>query len=43
MPSTLKKPQTRFGTVSFDYIEHRDPTFRKPNACNRIRNTRWLT
>jgi len=39
--SALKKPQTTFGTVNFDYIEHRDPTFKKPNACVRIRNTPW--
>jgi hypothetical protein len=39
--SALKKPHTTFGTVNFDYIEHRDPTFRKPNACVRIRNAPW--
>jgi len=39
--SALKKPQTTFGTVNFDYIEHRDPAFRKPNACTRIRSTPW--
>jgi hypothetical protein len=39
--SALKKPQTTFGTVNFDFIEDRDPTFRKPNACARIRNTPW--
>jgi len=39
--SALKKPQTTFGTVNFDYIEDRDPGFRKPNACTRIRNTPW--
>ena len=39
--SALKKPQTSFGTVNFDYIDDRDPTFRKPNACVRIRNTPW--
>src|SRR3954453_2960151 len=39
--SALKKPQTTFGTVNFDFIEHRDPTFRKPNACTRIRDTPW--
>jgi hypothetical protein len=33
--------QTTFGTVNFDYIEDRDPAFRKPNACTRIRNTPW--
>jgi len=38
-----KKPLTTFGTVNFDYIEHRDPTFHKPNACTRIRNTPWLS
>ncbi|MDI4237598.1 HD domain-containing protein [Bradyrhizobium sp. Arg237L] len=41
--SALKKPQTTFGTVNVDYIEDRDPTFRKPNACVRIRNTPWLS
>src|SRR3954447_22719690 len=39
--SAMKKPQTTFGTVNFDYIEDRDPSFRKPNACTRIRNTPW--
>src|SRR6195952_4019078 len=39
--SALKKPHTTFGTVNFDYIENHDPTFRKPNACTRIRNTHW--
>jgi hypothetical protein len=39
--SALKKPHTTFGTVNFDYIEDRDPSFRKPNACTRIRNTPW--
>ena len=39
--SALKKPDTTFGTVNFDYIEHRDPTFRKPNACTLIHNTPW--
>jgi hypothetical protein len=39
--SALKKPQTTFGTVNFDYIEEHDPTFRKPNACTRIRNAPW--
>jgi hypothetical protein len=41
--SALKKPQTTFGTVNFDYIQDRDPTFRKPNACTLIRNAPWLT
>ena len=39
--SALKKPQTTFGTVNFDYIESHDPTFRRPNACARIRNAPW--
>lgn len=39
--SALKKPHTTFGTINFDYIEDHDPAFRKPNACNRIRNTPW--
>jgi hypothetical protein len=39
--SALKKPQTTFGTVNFDFIENHDPTFHKPNACTRIRNTPW--
>ncbi|MCD9109074.1 HD domain-containing protein [Bradyrhizobium japonicum] len=39
--SALKKPQTTFGTVNFDYIEDHDPSFRKPNACTRIRDTPW--
>ena len=41
--SALKKPRTTFGTVNFDYIEDHDPTFHKPNACTRIRNTPWST
>jgi HD domain len=41
--SALKKPQTTFGTVNFDYIEYRDPTFRKPNTCTLILNTPWLS
>ena len=39
--SALKKPLTTFGTVNFDYIQDHDPTFHKPNACTRIRNTLW--
>jgi hypothetical protein len=39
--SALKKPRTTFGTVNFHYIEHRDPAFRKPNACTLILNTPW--
>jgi hypothetical protein len=39
--SALKKPQTTFGTVNFDYIECFDPTFRKPNLCTRIRGAPW--
>jgi hypothetical protein len=39
--SAMKKPHTTFGTVNFDYIEDRDPSFRKPNACTRIRNAPW--
>ena len=41
--SALRKPLTTFGTVNFDYIEHHDPTFHKPNACTRIRNAPWLS
>jgi hypothetical protein len=41
--SALKKPQTTFGTVNVDYIEDCDHTFRRPNACTRIRNTPWPT
>jgi hypothetical protein len=39
--SAMKKPQTTFGTVNVEYIECRDPTFRKPNVCARIRDTPW--
>jgi hypothetical protein len=39
--SALKKPQTTFGTVNFDFIENHDLTFHKPNACTRIRSTPW--
>jgi hypothetical protein len=39
--SAMKKPQTTFGTVNVEYIECRNPTFRKPNVCDRIRNTPW--
>ena len=41
--SALKKPLTTFGTVNCDYIEDHDPTFHKPNACARIRNTPWAS
>lgn len=41
--SAIKKPQTTFGTVNFDFVQHRDPAFHKPNACVRIRNTPWRT
>jgi hypothetical protein len=41
--SALKKPQTTFGTVNFDYIECFDPTFRRPNACTRIHSAPWHT
>ena len=40
--SALKKPTTTFGTVNLEYIECRDPTFRRPqNVCARIRNAPW--
>ncbi|MEY9752893.1 HD domain-containing protein [Bradyrhizobium yuanmingense] len=39
--SALKKPQTTFGTVNFDYIADHDPSFQRPNACTRIRNAPW--
>ena len=39
--SALKKPQTTFGTVNFDFIQDCDHTFHKPNACTRIRSTPW--
>jgi hypothetical protein len=39
--SALKKPQTTFGTVNFEFIEHRDPTFRKPSVCARIHDAPW--
>ena len=39
--SALKKPQTTFGTVNVEYIECADPTFRRLNVCDRIRNTPW--
>src|SRR6201996_7832371 len=39
--SALKKPQTTFGTVNFDYIQDHDPSFHKPNLCTRVRNTPW--
>jgi HD domain len=41
--SALKKPPTTFSTVNFDFIEDHDPTFHKPNACTRIRNTPWVS
>jgi hypothetical protein len=41
--SALRKPQTTYGTVNVDFIEDHDLTFRKPNACTRIRNTPWPT
>jgi hypothetical protein len=39
--SALKKPQTTFGTMNFDFIESVDPTFRKPNICTLVHNSRW--
>ncbi len=39
--SALKKPETTFGTINFDFIEYRDPTFRKPNLCTRVHNAPW--
>jgi hypothetical protein len=39
--SALKKPQTTFGTMNFDFIESADPTFRKPNICALIHNSHW--
>jgi hypothetical protein len=39
--SALKKPQTTFGTVNFEFIEHHDPTFRKPSVCARIHDAPW--
>jgi hypothetical protein len=39
--SALKKPQTTFGTVNVEYIEHRDPTFSRPNVCVRIHDAPW--
>ncbi|QIG93643.1 HD domain-containing protein [Bradyrhizobium sp. 6(2017)] len=39
--SALKKPHTTFGTVNFDFVCEHDPTFHRPNACTRIRNTPW--
>ena len=39
--SALKKPQTTFGTVNFDYIQDHDHTVQRPNACARIRNAPW--
>jgi hypothetical protein len=39
--SALKKPQTTFGTVNFDYIQDHDPSFQKPNVCTRVRNAPW--
>lgn len=39
--SAMKKPETTFGTVNFDFIEYCDPTFRKPNVCTRIHNSPW--
>ncbi|MBO4226872.1 HD domain-containing protein [Bradyrhizobium neotropicale] len=39
--SALRKPKTTFGTVNFEFIEHRDPTFRKPSVCARIHDAPW--
>jgi HD domain len=39
--SALKKPETTFGTINFDFIEYRDPTFRKPNICTFVHNSPW--
>ncbi|MHB2208177.1 HD domain-containing protein [Methylobacterium sp. CM6257] len=39
--SALKKPETTFGTVNVEYIEHFDHTFCKPNVCMRIHDAPW--
>lgn len=39
--SALKKPQTTFGTVNFEYIEHYGHSICKPNVCARIRAAPW--
>jgi HD domain len=39
--SAMKKPQTTFGTVNFEYIEHLDSTFHRPNVSARIRTSPW--
>ncbi len=39
--SALKKPQTTFGTMNFDFVESVDPTVRKPNMCTLIHGSPW--
>jgi HD superfamily phosphodiesterase len=39
--SALKKPQTTFGTMNFDFIESVDPTFRRPNICTLVHGSPW--
>jgi hypothetical protein len=35
------KPQTTFGNVKADVLADKDPTFRRGNFCEVIRNSRW--
>jgi HD domain len=39
--SALKKPQTTFGTINVDYIEYKNPGFRRPNQCEHILTSPW--
>ncbi|GEP07187.1 HD domain-containing protein [Methylobacterium oxalidis] len=41
--SALKKPQTTFGTVNFEYIEHFGHSICRPNVCTRIQKSPWAT
>jgi hypothetical protein len=39
--SALRKPHTTFGTINVEFLEAHDPNFRRPNICDRIRNSPW--
>jgi hypothetical protein len=39
--SALKKPETTYGTLNFDYIENCGCALHKPNVCGRIRSAPW--
>ena len=41
--SALRKPHTTFGTINFEFLEAHDSNSRRPNICDRIRNSPWIS